>query len=82
MILTEVYIPAINKKYDFRLDENAYIADVIWEIGNMVFIKDNNKNIGLIENLILCDYSTKIVFSLQRTLKDYGVSSGTCLTLI
>lgn len=82
MILVEVSVPSINGQYDFRLDENAYIADIITEMGNIIFNTDVVDNTKLVENLVLCDYSTERMFSMGMTLRDYDIHSGARLTLI
>ena len=36
MILTDVYIPAVNENYDFMLDENVPALQVMEEISEMI----------------------------------------------
>ena len=41
MILTDIYIPAIDGNYDFMLDENAQLTQLIAEISEMISKKVN-----------------------------------------
>ena len=80
MILVEIYVPAVNRKQDFKLDENAYIADIISEVGMMIFSGENTANV--IENLILCDHTQHRELALDQTLGENNIRSGERLLLI
>lgn len=80
MILVEIFVPAVNRKQDFKLDENAYIADIISEVGTMIFGGEDTANV--IENLILCDDTQHRVLALDQTLGENNIRSGERLLLI
>lgn len=82
MILVDVYVPSIDKQYDFKLDENAFIADIVEELGEMLLMKDAEENDKIIKDLILCDFSSQKVLPLNQTLKQNGIGSGNRLVLI
>lgn len=81
MILVDIEFPANGQKYDFRLDENAYIANIIDEIGEIMFYgeESNSQNI---KDLLLCDYTHYRILSPTLTLKQCGIGSGARLTLL
>lgn len=82
MILVDVYVPVLNQLYNFKLDENAYIADLVEELGEIIFFKDTDDFTEQMENLILCDYQRQQVFPMNQTLKQNGIGSGCRLVLI
>ena len=41
MILADIYIPAVDANYDFMLDENAQLTQLIAEISEMISKKVN-----------------------------------------
>lgn len=81
MILTEVYVPALNSRYDFKLDENTYIAYVLDELGSIMLPPSEAYEKG-IQELLLCSYETRRILSPDRTLKEEGVGNGSRLMLI
>ncbi len=40
MILVEIHVPAMNRAYDFQLDENADIGSVIDELAELIARKE------------------------------------------
>lgn len=82
MILVEVIVPSINKKLNFRLDENAYIADVAAEIGEILVVRASEKNTSIIDDLMLCDCERNVVLRLNHTLKQSGIGNGSKLMIL
>lgn len=74
MILVDIHVLSINKQYDFKLDENAYIADILEEVGEMMISGD--------ENLLLCDYEGRRILPLHQSLKQCGIGNGCRLVLL
>lgn len=82
MILVDIEFPANGEKYDFRLDENVYIADIIDEIGAMMISVSEENDIRKIKDMMLCDYSHRRILPLDFTLKQCGIGSGARLVLL
>lgn len=82
MILVDVYIPSLNKQYDFKLDENAYIANIVEEIGGMMVTIANDTDRQKIKELILCDYTTNRILPMDSTLKHCQITNGSRLVLV
>lgn len=81
MILVDVYIPIIQKTYDFMLEETINVQTAIDEIVEMVCQKEgfasvNNTN-GF--NLFLC-YSQQLLAN-NKSLSENGVVTGDRLIL-
>ena len=82
MVLVEIYVAAIDKNYDFRLDTTAAIGDVIEEICDVVNQKEDNEVKFDRDNLVLSVVSNEIVMNRSLTLNDYNVISGMKLILV
>ncbi len=67
MILVDVSIPAVDANYDFMLDENVPVAQVMEEISEMISKKVKEKKPARITDFVLYSMDT-------GTLLDYGVS--------
>lgn len=82
MILVDIEVPANGQKYDFRLDENAYIADLIEEIGAMMVSGQEKNDAEKIRDMVLCDYDRRRILPMDDTLKQCGIGSGYRLVLL
>lgn len=82
MILVEVMVPAVNEQYDFKVDETAFIADVVDEIGEIIISARSGEAPKQIEDLILCDNESKRVLPMDLTLKQCNIGNGASLTIL
>lgn len=82
MILVDIEVPANGQRYDFRLDENAYIADLIEEIGTMMISGPGKNDAEKIRDMLLCDYDRRRILPMDYTLKQCGIGSGYRLVLL
>ncbi|MBS6395734.1 MAG: hypothetical protein KH452_01100 [Clostridiales bacterium] len=78
MILADVYVPALNDQFDFKLDENVYVADLLEELGDQ-FLKDTPQ---AKKDLLLCSLDENRILPLNQTLKQSGITSGCRLLLL
>lgn len=81
MILVDIYVPAVNRQYDFKLDENAYIADILEEVGEMMLATEENGKAG-IADLLFCNYESRQVLPLNLSMKQCGIGNGAKLVLL
>jgi len=82
MILVDVYVPSIDKSYDFQFDENAYVNTITEEIGELIGQKEHSRVVGNIEQLILCSRTTGIVLPRNLTLNQCKIKTGDSLILV
>lgn len=82
MILVDIYIPSVDKTYDFQLNENVKIRTVIEEIAEMVGQKERTTVAGNRDNLMLCDTKSQQELDKERTLREYSVTTGQSLLFI
>ena len=82
MILVDIEFSAINKQYDFKLDENVYIAELIDQIGKMVLPAGEKEYEEKIKDMLLCDDEHNRILPLNQTLKQSGIGNGCHLMVI
>lgn len=81
MILVDVFVPSVDKIYDFLLNENIKIELVIEEIAEMVGQKERCTIVGNISELQLCDKRQRVL-DRENTLKGNGIATGERLILV
>lgn len=82
MILVDVIVPCLDKKYDFWLNENIEIRLVIEELAEVIGQSEKSPLSGAIEELQLCDMKRRRVLIKQDTLVSAGIKTGDTLTLL
>ena len=83
MILVDVEVPALDKTYDFYVDENAYISELAEKLGEMTAMSEwNETNFENEAGMLLCSLETETVLSGNMTLSQYGIKSGSRLLLV
>ena len=81
MILVDVYIPAVEHMYDFRLEEGCCPDVIIGEICEMAEQKEQMISDGQ-ERFILIDASLQRMLPFDRTLSESGVTDGHLLIMV
>ncbi len=82
MILVDVYIPALEKTYDFRLDECAPLREVCMEICEQICQKEQCSMNENREEITLWNYKKRELLSGMANLRSAGITSGCKLMLI
>lgn len=82
MILVDIYVPSVDKTYDFQLSEESEIDTVIEEIAEMIGQKERTRIVGPKEKLLLCNQITMEILDKHKTLKEYGITTGQSLIFI
>lgn len=82
MILVEIYVPSVDKNYDFSLDEYAYVEDIVYELRNMIVHKEQLHFENDNEELILGSYDKGRAIPSNATLNQFDVKSGERLFLV
>lgn len=82
MILVDVFVPSVDKEYDFQLSETASISMVIEEISEMIGQKERTEIVGDVNRLQLCDQEKQCILDRKKTLEESGVVTGSRLILI
>ncbi len=82
MVLIDVYVPSVDKTYDFQLDENSFVKVIIEEISEMIGQKERTQIAGDIEALTLCDRLNRRILPKNASLRECGVCNGSGLLLV
>lgn len=82
MILVDVYIPSVDDSYDFMLDENVPMEQIITEISEMVSKKVQGRSIGDSAGFMMCSMGNREVLDKNQTLYLNGIRDGDRLMLV
>lgn len=81
MIIVNVRVPAMEKIYNFSLEERAKVRDLIEEITELISQKENVPFQGDLEEVILCSVENGEQCGKDYCLSDYGIVDGAELIL-
>lgn len=82
MILVDIEVPSVDSSYDFQLDEDSSIYNIIGEISELISQKEHCVIKGSIDSLMLCTKRDCRILSVNSTLRDSGVQTGDSLILV
>lgn len=82
MILVEVYIPVLDEKDDFELDENVPVLQVTAELVEMLCKKTKSKLPDRLDTILLCSMEAKEILDSRRTLYENGIRDGQTLMIV
>lgn len=81
MIIADVYVPVVNKNYDFSINEKTAIAMVLEEISEMIAQKEGCNTVVNPDGFILCNGDKETILNPEHTLEQYGIGNGAHLIL-
>lgn len=81
MMIVNVRVPAIEKVYNFSLEERAKVRELIEEITELISQKENVPFQGNLDEMILCSVENGELCGKDRSLSDYGIVDGAELIL-
>lgn len=82
MILVDVYVPALNRTFDFKLDENAEIRSVKEDMVKILCDEIGEDGEGRGAGFALCSYEQGRVLKDGSTLRECGVGNGSRLLIL
>lgn len=82
MILVDIKVPSVDNSYDFQLDENSAIYNIIGEVSELISQKEHCNIVGNTDELMLCCLKDNRILSINSTLKESGVQTGDSLILV
>ncbi len=82
MILVDIYFPAVDMVYDFRLDENVKIIHLLQEIQEMMCKKYRSVLNDQPEKFMLCTMESKKILTNDSTLAANGIKNGARLMIV
>lgn len=81
MISVDVFVPVLDKSYDFSLSEDAPVGAIVEEIVEMICQKEHWKEAENTQNLILSSPQLRCVLHSNTTLARADVTTGARLIL-
>ncbi len=81
MIFVDVYVPAIDEKYDFELDEEEKVDTLVREVVSLIEHKEK-LNWKPTKNRFFYDLERECLLKQEDSLIQKGVKSGDRLILI
>lgn len=82
MIIVNIRVPAMEKVYNFSLEEKAKIKDLIEEIVELIAQKECVPFSGSLEEMVLCSVENGEQCGKNNSLSDYGIAGGAELILV
>ncbi len=82
MVLVDIYVPSVDKTYNFSLNETVEVGAIISEITEMVEQKEHVVLIGDRGGMRLYNAQNSMVLPNFNTLADCFVKNGTGLILV
>lgn len=81
MIITEIYVPALDKSYDFKINEDILTAFVIEEIVSVICQREQCSLSGNKGDIMLFKKENSQVLSMGLSLYENGIKTGDKLLL-
>lgn len=82
MIIVNVHVPALEKVYNFSVEERAKISNLIEELIELVAQKECIPFSGSLEKMTLCSIESGEQCDKDKCLGDYGICGGSELMLV
>ena len=82
MILVDIYIPSLDKNYDFQVDEKDSNKSLIREITDMIENETKSEKNREPEKFMLCSMDQKKILEKYYTLKECDIRNGSKLLLV
>lgn len=82
MILVDIYIPALDTIYDFRVREDIPISQLKAEIVEMLCKKEKAQESLKSDDFLLCSKDNGKILAPEATLESCGIQNGSRLILV
>lgn len=82
MILVDIYVPSLDKIYDFQVDETIQTEKIIMEIAEMISNDVKAESKLEVGKLMLCSMDKEQILQKNLSLQAYGIRNGSRLLLV
>lgn len=82
MIIVDIFVPALDKVYDFSVDENSPAGLIVDEITEMLCQGEQYESMTGSDRMLLFSAEHKIAVRPDRTLSENGIKTGSRLILV
>lgn len=82
MILVDIYIPSLDKVYDFQVDEKVSVENLVVEVAEMIANETRSGRKSEAEQFLLCSVEKGMILPGKSTLQACGMRNGSRLLLV
>lgn len=82
MIITEVYVPSLDKTYDFKLCDNIPVAVITEELSAVICQKEQCSIFGEKRDFMLFNAENKNILSMKLSLFENEIKTGDRLIFV
>lgn len=82
MVLVDIFVPSLDKIYNFSLNEHVPVSSIVEEITEIVEQKERSTFKGDVRELRLYNRKTQSPLPVQNTLEECFVTTGSNLLLV
>lgn len=82
MILVDIYVPALDDSFQFELEEQIPIQDILSQIIQILTVKTKNSLREGDAPFLLCNPKKQEILSKEKSLRECGIEDGTRLLLV
>lgn len=82
MILVDIYVPALDQVYDFKVEESCTTVVIAEEVCEMIQQKEQLLADSEEERAVLFDEKTQRMLPPEQTLSECGIGDGRRLILV
>lgn len=82
MVLVDIEVPALARKYHFNLDDEIRLETLITEIAGVIEQKEQCSLLGSKEDLVLCSIDSGNILFMDKTLAEQNIKNADTLMLM
>lgn len=82
MIVVNVNVPALEKVYNFSVEEKARVGELMEELVELIMQKECVPFGGELDQMVLCSTDNQVLCDKNMCLNDYGICGGAELVLV
>ena len=82
MVIVDIFVPSLDKTYNFMLDESSKVELLMVEIIEMIDNREGRTSSYAEGNFALCDRDKEIVLDPNKKLGEQGIETSANLVLV
>lgn len=82
MVIVDIFVPSLDKTYNFMLDESSKVELLMVEIIEMIDNREGLTSSYAEGNFALCDRDKEIVLDHNKKLGEQGIETSANLVLV
>ena len=82
MILVDIYIPSVDQNYDFEIDEDMVLEELVDKLSVLLSAYLNTNLKKNHNEFMLCSYKKMEILDYHKTLRQSGISNGDHLLFV